>query len=116
MQNRWLREQLYERFQDEIEIHSSGSGSSGIVTFKKTTRNIVRSLYKHKPSDALLDEEKEKQNILVAAAELIQSEIKSIERQTDDIYPSLDEVGDIQKVNPIIFYTFAYRQWFTLIF
>ena len=91
----WLtprKSKLQDYFGENVII-TELNGKRNVITLRKTARVI---LYEFHQNQSLSDSEKEKRNIIKTAANLIKSDIKSIESAKNE-YPSVSDIESIEK-------------------
>lgn len=94
---KYMKLKLEEHFGKNIFISSSSKGPS-IVTLRDAASNILKKFYKSSKLDNI---EEEKLRLVQTAAELIRSEIKSMEC-IGDTFPSTDDIASQKKNSEFI--------------
>lgn len=79
--NQYLKEKLIIRYGNSIFVTEGRTGVKSIVTFRQKTCNILREYYNSPRED---DEEAQKRAIILTAAKLIKTDIKTTVAQLED--------------------------------
>ena len=88
----YLKRKLKEHFGEEI-IMTEEQDKSTVITIRKTAKSILQSFYNRPKAD---DQAAEKLNIITAAANLIKSDILSLDL-TSDVYPLSSDIESLDK-------------------
>ena len=87
-----MKSKLQDYFGDNVII-TELNGKRNVITLRKTARVILHEFHQNQ---SLSDPEQEKRNIIKTAANLIKSDIKSIESAKNE-YPSVSDIESIEK-------------------
>jgi hypothetical protein len=87
-----MKSKLQDYFGDNVII-TELNGKWNVITLRKTARVILHEFHQNQ---SLSDPEQEKRNIIKTAANLIKSDIKSIESAKNE-YPSVSDIESIEK-------------------
>ena len=93
---KYMRKKILEDYKDQVII-SNLNGKPDVITFTSTAAKILQD-FNEKKKKVDQDLDKEKLEIVKAAAEIIRNDIKALEGNID-IYPSS---SDIQNINQLI--------------
>lgn len=90
-----MKEQLQSYFGSEFLI-STVNGKKNVVTFRRMASSILHDFFKESSRD-----ENYKDRLIMAAAELIKSDIKSV-NQVHDAYPTNLEMSSVEEIMPYV--------------
>jgi hypothetical protein len=86
-----LKRKLKDHFGDNIII-TDINGKSSVVTLRETAKSILQAFYSRPKNE---DPEDQKKAIILAAAQLIKSDVQSLKGERD-VYPTAREIGSIE--------------------
>lgn len=86
----YMKKRLQSHFGDELLI-SVVKGKKNVVTFQKTVTSIL-----HEFHDGSKKDDKDKDRLIMAAAEILKTDIRSVE-QENNFYPNSIEMSSLQK-------------------
>jgi hypothetical protein len=88
---KYMKSKLQEHFGERIMV-SEINGKPNVVTFRDTVNCVIQELHHQQE----LDPQKEKLNVIRAAAKLIREDIKSCQPD-NECYPCSDDIASVEK-------------------